>query len=74
MAIVPGLMGIGVFSPLLNGYGNSVRGVKVCEEISHRLDLHVFNLKIDSAPFLQTLSSRNFEGFLKLGMTSNQSI
>jgi glutaminase len=35
-------MGIGVFSPGLDHFGNSVRGVRVCHEISDRLGLHVF--------------------------------
>ncbi len=34
--------GIGVFSPGLDAYGNSVRDTAVCEEISERLGLHVF--------------------------------
>ena len=42
MAVVPGKLGIGVFSPGLDAYGNSVRGTAVCEEISERLGLHVF--------------------------------
>ena len=42
LAVVPGKLGIGVFSPGLDAYGNSVRGVKVCEEISDRLGLHIF--------------------------------
>jgi glutaminase len=42
IAVVPNKMGIGVFSPLLDVRGNSVRGVKVCEELSHRLGLHLF--------------------------------
>ena len=42
MAIVPGKVGIAVFSPGLDEYGNSVRGVKVCEAISKYLGLHVF--------------------------------
>ena len=29
-----GLAGIGIFSPLLDARGNSVRGIKVCEELS----------------------------------------
>lgn len=40
-AVVPGLMGIGVYSPLLDLKGNSVRGVKVCEKLSRELGLHV---------------------------------
>jgi glutaminase len=42
LAVVPGKLGIGVFSPGLDVYGNSVRGIKVCEEISERLGLHIF--------------------------------
>ena len=42
LAVVPGKLGIGVFSPSLDAYGNSVRGTAVCEEISERLGLHVF--------------------------------
>jgi glutaminase len=42
IAVVPHQMGIGVFSPLLDVRGNSVRGVKVCEELSQQLGLHLF--------------------------------
>jgi glutaminase len=42
IAVLPGRLGIGVFSPPLDDRGNSVRGVRVCEELSRSLDLHVF--------------------------------
>src|SRR3954447_26444970 len=42
LAVVPGKLGIGVWSPGLDVYGNSVRGVDVCYEIADRLGLHVF--------------------------------
>jgi glutaminase len=42
MAAIPEKMGVGVFSPGLDPYGNSVRGVNVCHEVSERLGLHVF--------------------------------
>jgi glutaminase len=42
LAAVPGKMGIGVYSPGLDYHGNSVRGVRVCEEVSGRLGLHTF--------------------------------
>jgi len=42
MAAIPAKMGVGVFSPGLDPYGNSVRGVNVCHEVSERLGLHVF--------------------------------
>ena len=42
MAVIPGKLGVAVYSPGLDDFGNSVRGVRVCEEISERLGLHVF--------------------------------
>jgi glutaminase len=36
-------MGIGVFSPRLDAQGNSVRGIQVCQELSERFGLHLFN-------------------------------
>jgi glutaminase len=43
LAVLPGQIGIGVFSPRLDAHGNSVRGIRVCQELSRRLDLHLFN-------------------------------
>lgn len=52
-AVVPGKMGIGIFSPLLDKKGNSVRGVKTCERLSHDLGLHV--LSAEPQPLLNQL-------------------
>src|SRR4029450_5416070 len=40
LAVLPGQLGIGVFSPALDERGNSVRGVEVCKALSRELDLH----------------------------------
>src|SRR4029077_19052257 len=42
VAVVPGRLGIGVFSPRLDARGNSLRGIGVCEELSKRFGLHAF--------------------------------
>ena len=42
LCVIPGKLGIAVFSPGLDEYGNSIRGIRVCEEISDGLGLHVF--------------------------------
>ena len=42
VAVVPGVAGIGVFSPPLDEKGNSVRGVRVCRELSETFGLHIF--------------------------------
>lgn len=43
LAVAPGRLGIGVFSPPLDPRGNSVRGVAACRELSRRLALHLFD-------------------------------
>ena len=43
LAVLPGQLGIGVFSPRLDTQGNSVRALKVCEELSRAWELHQFN-------------------------------
>jgi glutaminase len=41
LAVLPGRLGIGVFSPRLDARGNSVRGVAVCRDLSRDLALHL---------------------------------
>jgi glutaminase len=43
-AVAPGKLGIGTFSPPLDAKGNSVRGIKVCEDLSRDFGLHLFNV------------------------------
>ena len=42
MAVVPGRMGIGIFSPSLDKKGNSVAGIQMLRCLSKRLDLTIF--------------------------------
>ena len=55
VAVVPKLLGIGVFSPRLDARGNSIRGVKVCEDLSKHFGLHSFDLHDDYSKFLSSL-------------------
>jgi glutaminase len=43
IAVLPGELGIGVFSPPLDARGNSMRGIRVCQELSRHLNLHLCN-------------------------------
>jgi glutaminase len=43
LAVLPGQLGIGVFSPPLDAQGNSVRGIRVCMDMAQELALHLFN-------------------------------
>jgi len=49
LAVVPGKGGIGVYSPGLDAYGNSARGVRVCREMSENLGLHIFAAEDEDA-------------------------
>jgi glutaminase len=44
MAVLPGQFGLGVFSPLLDVKGNSVRAIATCRRISDKLRLHMFKV------------------------------
>ncbi len=44
LAVVPKKLGIGTFSPPLDPKGNSVRGIKICEDLSKDFGLHLFNV------------------------------
>ena len=43
LAVVPGQMGIAVYSPRLDKHGNSIAGIEVLEAISAEMDLHIFS-------------------------------
>jgi glutaminase len=48
VAVLPGQLGIGVYSPRLDAKGNSVRGVRVCRSLSRRLGLHFLTVTRES--------------------------
>ncbi len=43
IAVVPGQFGIAVYSPPVDERGTSVRGIKVCEDLSRSTGMHVFD-------------------------------
>ena len=43
LGILPGVAGLATFSPPLDQHGNSVRGLRVFEELSERFSLHLFD-------------------------------
>jgi len=44
LAVLPGQLGVGVFSPLLDERGNSVRGIRACDQLSKDFNLHMLNV------------------------------
>ena len=48
LASLPARLGLGSYSPRLDGHGNSVRGIRVCEALSAHYDLHMLNRSDDA--------------------------
>src|SRR6195256_5036973 len=55
VAVLPGQLGIGIYSPLLDAKGNSVRGVRVCRSLSEQLGLHFLTVSRDSRNSLRAV-------------------
>ena len=43
MLVIPGLMGLCVWSPRLDEHGNSVRGIEFCRKLAAAYNVHVFD-------------------------------
>lgn len=55
LGVLPGQMGIAVFSPRLDDKGNSVRGIKTFEKLSEYFELHMLNLSpLDSSSIIRS--------------------
>lgn len=57
LAVLPGRLGIGVYSPRLDQHGNSVRGITVCRELSRDLALHLITPGQRLAPAIRSAST-----------------
>lgn len=55
MAVVNRQLGIGTYSPRLDRFGNSRRGVEVCADLASQLGLHVFDCLNVGSGFLNTM-------------------
>ncbi len=59
VAVLPGQAGIAVFSPRLDARGNSVRGVRVCQDLSRDLGVHLFSEPEIAASSLRAIYGRD---------------
>jgi glutaminase len=70
MVVVPGLLGIGIYSPPLDELGNTVRGVEFCKELVKEYSFHKYDHVVDPThekkdPRLPRLQER-LEGMINL--------
>jgi glutaminase len=49
LAVLPGQMGLALYSPRLDAHGNSVRSVAACRQISRELELHFLHVASERA-------------------------
>ena len=56
IGVLPGQVGIAVFSPKLDEHGNSVRGVDIFEQLSRDMGLHL----MEGTPSAQTIVQRRY--------------
>lgn len=55
LAVLPGQLGIGTYSPLLDAKGNSVRSVLLCRRLSEELGLHFLTVSRDARATLRAV-------------------
>jgi glutaminase len=55
IAVVNRQLGIGTYSPRLDRFGNSTRGIEVCTDLASQLGLHVFDCLNVGSGFLNTM-------------------
>ncbi|MEO0453557.1 MAG: glutaminase A [Verrucomicrobiota bacterium] len=54
VAVLPGQLGIGIYSPPLDPKGNSVRGIQTCHQLSMDFNLHMFNVPHSTQSVIRT--------------------
>ncbi len=59
LAVVPGQVGIGIFSPPLGPHGHSLRGIKVIYDLVQRFGLHQFDAPHGGTKLREALAGRS---------------
>ncbi|MBN3285670.1 GLSL Glutaminase, partial [Polyodon spathula] len=68
LAVVPGVMGIACWSPELDAFGNSWKGVHFCQELVSAFQLHSFDIR---TPFRQVVTYRQWKAESEACIHSN---
>lgn len=59
LLVIPGVMGIGIVSPPLNKYGNSVKGIKTAKKLALLYKKHSLTLKVNPKKERKNVTKRN---------------
>ncbi len=59
--VIPNVMGVCIFSPLLDDIGNSVRGIEVCRKIVSKYHYHIFENIIRNGLYNSKINNSNTE-------------
>jgi glutaminase len=61
IAVVPKHLGIAVYSPRLDDRGNSVRGIRVCQDLSREFGMHMFDCILTGEERFRTPGAPQFD-------------
>ena len=67
LAVVPNQLGIAVYSPPLDARGNSVRGIKVCQDLSREFGMHMFDAVLTRSPAFTRADQARSDPFSRIG-------
>jgi len=59
IAVIPGQMGIGIYSPPIDAHGTPIRAQKVCRALSERFRVHMFDAWFGEESFEEMAASRS---------------
>lgn len=62
VAVIPGVAGLGLYSPRLDAKGNSVRGMRACADLVNHYGLHAFESNFHGPRLVDDTQSRRARG------------